>query len=166
MNAYYKSQVIVGSGGLSGEIYSTEETRIGTWIDGKPLYRKVLTLNYPSSNGTFDLFYVNNLNIDQCTKYIGYIRINNETQFIPYYHSASNQGSLWVSGETLKLNKEGNYYNGHPFVIALEYTKTTDAATQTPAFAQSAQSLQVDAFGIAPVPAAASAAAEISEEVQ
>lgn len=30
------------SGGSSaGEVYSTEETRIGTWIDGKPLYQKV-----------------------------------------------------------------------------------------------------------------------------
>lgn len=28
-------------GGSSEEVYSTEETRIGTWIDGKPLYRKV-----------------------------------------------------------------------------------------------------------------------------
>lgn len=25
------------------EVYSTEEVRIGTWIDGKPLYRKVMT---------------------------------------------------------------------------------------------------------------------------
>lgn len=29
-----------GSGG--GEVYSTEEIRIGTWIDGKPLYRQVI----------------------------------------------------------------------------------------------------------------------------
>ena len=28
-----------GSGGPAEEIYSTEERRIGTWIDGKPLYR-------------------------------------------------------------------------------------------------------------------------------
>ena len=30
------------SGGLSREVYSMEETRIGTWIDGKPLYRKCI----------------------------------------------------------------------------------------------------------------------------
>lgn len=30
-----------GGGPGAGEVYSTEETRIGTWIDGKPLYRKV-----------------------------------------------------------------------------------------------------------------------------
>lgn len=34
------------------EVYSTEETRIGTWIDGKPLYRKVYdNLIFPTTTG-------------------------------------------------------------------------------------------------------------------
>ena len=37
-----------GSSGTSEEIYSTEETRIGTWIDGKPLYRRVFEVTTPS----------------------------------------------------------------------------------------------------------------------
>lgn len=41
-----------GSGGGSsvgsGEIYSTEETAIGTWIDGKTVYRKVISMDLPS----------------------------------------------------------------------------------------------------------------------
>lgn len=32
-----------GGGSGAEEVYSTEETRIGTWIDGKPLYRKIYT---------------------------------------------------------------------------------------------------------------------------
>jgi len=32
-----------GGGGSSEEVYSTEETRIGTWF-GKPLYRQCLSL--------------------------------------------------------------------------------------------------------------------------
>lgn len=36
-----------------GDVYSTEEIKIGTWIDGKPLYRKVIEFTYPNSkNGT------------------------------------------------------------------------------------------------------------------
>lgn len=31
------------------EIYSTEETRIGTWIDGKPLYRRIVDAVLPNS---------------------------------------------------------------------------------------------------------------------
>ena len=40
-----------GSGGSSGgstDVYSTEETAIGTWIDGKTIYRKVLSMDLPS----------------------------------------------------------------------------------------------------------------------
>lgn len=37
-------------GGSSEEIYSTEEVRIGRWIDGRPLYRKVFpNVPYPST---------------------------------------------------------------------------------------------------------------------
>lgn len=36
------------SGG--GEVYSTEETRIGTWIDGKPLYRKCVEFTASVAN--------------------------------------------------------------------------------------------------------------------
>lgn len=34
------------------DIYSTEETRIGTWIDGKPLYRKVYIGNVTFVKGS------------------------------------------------------------------------------------------------------------------
>lgn len=46
MSLIYKGQTIAdvgGSGssaGSSEEVYSTEETRIGTWIDGKPIYKR------------------------------------------------------------------------------------------------------------------------------
>lgn len=33
-----------------GDSYSTEETVIGTWIDGKPIYRKVFNLNIPHTS--------------------------------------------------------------------------------------------------------------------
>lgn len=37
---------------LAGEVYSTEEIRIGTWIDGKPLYKKTF-VGVTSSSGAF-----------------------------------------------------------------------------------------------------------------
>lgn len=55
-----------GSGG-SGESYSTEEQVIGTWIDGNPIYRKVITVNH--TNGEFE--YVTALNIDNVIKIYG-----------------------------------------------------------------------------------------------
>lgn len=41
----------VPSKSADGEVYSTEETRIGTWIDGKPLYRKCFAIG-PVANDT------------------------------------------------------------------------------------------------------------------
>lgn len=39
----------------AGEVYSTEETRIGTWIDGKPLYQKVINIVMPSITDAVDV---------------------------------------------------------------------------------------------------------------
>lgn len=39
---------VPGGGGSSGEVYSTEETRIGTWIDGKPIYKKTIVFKNAS----------------------------------------------------------------------------------------------------------------------
>ena len=37
-----------GSSSGSGEVYSTEETAIGKWIDGKTIYRKVISMDLPA----------------------------------------------------------------------------------------------------------------------
>ena len=37
-----------GSSSGSGEVYSTEEIAIGTWIDGKTIYRKVISMDLPA----------------------------------------------------------------------------------------------------------------------
>lgn len=43
-----------GGGGTSGDVYSTEETAIGTWYDGSTIYRKVvmLTIKTTIKSGT------------------------------------------------------------------------------------------------------------------
>ena len=41
-----------GSSSGSGEVYSTEEVAIGKWIDGKTIYRKVISMDLPSVSGT------------------------------------------------------------------------------------------------------------------
>lgn len=37
-----------GGGGASSEVYSTDEIEIGTWIDGKPIYQKVVPVTLSS----------------------------------------------------------------------------------------------------------------------
>lgn len=38
-----------GGSSSSGEVYSTEPTAIGTWINGKTIYRKVITCNFTTN---------------------------------------------------------------------------------------------------------------------
>ena len=52
------------------ENYSTNETRIGTWIDGKPLYRKVITYS-KTGGGDFS-----------------------------FNHNIANIGNYWLGGES------------------------------------------------------------------
>ena len=49
-SADYNTQWSDPTGGETGDIYSTEETVVGRWIDGKPLYRRVLEVTTPSSS--------------------------------------------------------------------------------------------------------------------
>ncbi len=43
-----------GSSSGSGEVYSTEEIAIGTWIDGRTIYRKVISMDLPAvSSGNY-----------------------------------------------------------------------------------------------------------------
>ena len=43
------------------QTYSTEEQVIGTWTNGKPLYRKVISTTLP--NGSTDIVVANNIQI-------------------------------------------------------------------------------------------------------
>lgn len=53
---------------LPENTYSTEETRIGTWIDGKPLYRRVVQETIPSTGAVTEMFDTSSWNIDKLAK--------------------------------------------------------------------------------------------------
>ena len=66
----YKGGIIVATvkynlGSVMGDNYSTEEQVVGTWIDGKPLYRKVVIIDNPSNKMTFSI-----ANIDEAINVI------------------------------------------------------------------------------------------------
>lgn len=115
----------------TGEVYSTEETRIGTWIDGKPLYRKtysIVTNATGVSNVRFDI-QVNILNIYGIVKYSGNSTFYSLPAFIPenrdHYCILSDNG--WGTGITARYT--GNFVWDMPLIFTIEYTKTADQAT-------------------------------------
>lgn len=115
-----------------GEVYSTEEVKIGTWIDGKPLYRKVISSTLPK---------VETENV-RVTKTVS-IGADIKTGFIEkafYYNTKDNQivpipftllsGQLiqtyMVLDGSLRLLSNSTYTNEQPVTIIVCYTKTTD----------------------------------------
>jgi len=114
------------------EVYSTQEQVIGTWIDGKPLYRKVIIENGPTvtTDGTganknidisslnCDTLLVKNAWVYQSSRYVPLFYMNDAmTSYAKVYPTTSSN---------LRLSCSNTTYSEKPFYVVIEYTKTTD----------------------------------------
>ena len=106
-------------------VYSTDEMIIGRWIDGKPLYRKVVQGNITSKNQS--LFVVNE-NVETMISIRGY-DFSNGIYYFPfnYTQDGSTQKAIFYKKDTDTIEFRSNSSeSGEVFVVILEYTKTTD----------------------------------------
>ena len=101
--------------------YSTEETKIGTWIDGKPLYRKTFNITSGFSN-SFDIIH-NISNIDYCKCY-GTL-ITRDTTIEQFYNYNADYFRCFRDNKVIKI-RYGTINSPTTIIINLEYTKTTD----------------------------------------
>lgn len=103
-------------------VYSTTETKCGTWIGGEPIYRKVINFTNTSTDWqTIDT--INN--IDEIIRLNGYVYDSGDNKTaIPSYGNDSVQFYIDTSGNIRK--KSTSYYSNKTGMIILEYTKTTD----------------------------------------
>lgn len=123
--------------------YSTEERRIGTWIDGKPLYQITIqdTMPVVTTDGTRATknIDISNLRIDKCICIEAFIfRYENGgyRDCIPF--DSINNTSLFSHLEVNRIDYSHDYSdnlfcacsrttdNNRPFYATLKYTKTTD----------------------------------------
>lgn len=108
------------------EVYSTEETIIGKWIDGKPIYRRVLPIsNLDISNSTWTQtnISINDNHIESVINgYGGYIVDGVFRTVYPLLTSSNTDSFVYVAFQTPR-----NAANDTCNLIILEYTKTTDA---------------------------------------
>ena len=114
--------------------YSTEEQRIGTWIDGNPIYRKVIPFKFSSSANNIAVAH-NIDNLGYVIKTYGFIPNANENRFIPqFYYTMDQQYSITpyhVSSTAVNIYY-GNFVknniggSGRQCYLIMEYTKTTD----------------------------------------
>lgn len=112
------------------EQYSTSEIRIGTWIDGKPLYRKVIVLgslpNVSIETNTYYNHNISNLNMVTNISGVAYTSNGKYSLAIPFREKNDKYISLYVNDTVVTIisNKDYSSYTGY---VILEYTKTTDA---------------------------------------
>lgn len=116
--------------------YSTSEKKVGTWIDGKPLYQKTLVSNTATNGSTMltvgtiqnvdTLFIVNGFYINQNSEFAApgsvfmLTNTGRDTYTVSYtsYVTFNPSGSLLVYyGSTTASSKT---------VVTVQYTKTTD----------------------------------------
>ena len=116
MSHYYLS--------TSSNTYSTDETIIGTWIDGKPLYRLVVQANITNSSCSITM----SNNIKDVVKMSGIFKQSiGNTVPLPQYTSNTNYEFMYhdVSSNTLVI-KTGSGFSTGQAIVFVEYTKTTD----------------------------------------
>ena len=115
-----------GKDGSENQIYSYDETPIGTWVDGKPLYRKCF--NYTSSDRDTEIANLSSLNVDTVCNIYGTRFYYSDGESFQSAVNVAHSNSYWSVGyyrnenKTLRLNTN----EASSGVIIIEYTKTTD----------------------------------------
>lgn len=105
-------------------VYSTNEQKIGKWINGKPIYRKIIAQNQTVANNTYiDL---RNDGIDTVIKlYSREKRVGDNREFEGcFYDSSSRKFNIFFIDGQVAIWTDGTA--DYIATIIIEYTKTTD----------------------------------------
>ena len=111
------------SGGGTSDIYSTEETVIGTFLD-KPLYRKVIAVNRTFKD--MDKIFINYLNVETMVHIGSFQKRDSENRYLfdQFYDSSTRKFTpQYNDGYVLFWITESETYIA---TVWIEYTKTTD----------------------------------------
>ena len=103
--------------------YSTEEKVVGKWIDGKPIYEKVINSEYLLNNGTISID-VSSLNIDNIIQLKGMTFTDDKTQFRPITLGTSDNNAIRIdfSNNNIRIITWSNWTAYKSFII-IQYTK-------------------------------------------
>lgn len=113
-----------------GNVYSTSETEVGKWIDGKPIYRR--TFEYTTNSVVNAWKTIGTItNIKMPIKMYGVCYNGNAKFHIPYAEPGSSGiNAVWLYCDTnsglFREQHSYTYANSLPAYVTIEYTKTTD----------------------------------------
>ena len=112
----------------NAEVYSTNEVKTNkVWIDGKPIYRKVIESNFTTSTGNTINYATSSLNLNMETL----VGLRSVSQSNPkqenYFETSNDQIRSYFDNTNLTV-KIGGSYPTKPCTVytIIEYTKTTD----------------------------------------
>lgn len=104
--------------------YSTTEQEVGTWIDGKPIYRNIIKATLPTNQERWTMIASNVVsNIDFLVNLYG-IYDTTDTKFIFPKGEGSYNINAQIQGTDLYCIRKG--WNSVEVMFIIEYTKTTD----------------------------------------
>lgn len=129
-----------GDEGNASNVYSTDETRVGTWIDGKPIYRRVFTCKIPTGltvqNTYFAYKYYGFSVMDTVTSLRAFMETQQGAISVSYIISGTNMANIYFSRQLnqfgIIIGKEQIGQQIKYIHITMEYTRTDDVATVTP----------------------------------
>lgn len=115
----------------AGDVYSTTERVVGTWIDGKPVYEKTIAITSPTvtEDGTVAIDVIDTIsNLKKNISINGYLNTN--TNLIPlpiFVNNSGHQFKVLVSNNgEIKVMSSSTTFNNHNGYVIFRYTKTTD----------------------------------------
>lgn len=111
---------------LYEDIYSMEETRIGKWIDGKPLYRRVIQFKNPGPVGWTTVF----SGVENWEYWTAYpITLVDSSGSYPYVSVLIDCINLRYLSPNIDIYVDNQYYENQECILVCLYTKTTDVAS-------------------------------------
>lgn len=126
-NSSHWEQTTLGDKIQELETYSTEEKVVGKWIDGTPIYRKVVVFGTLPNNSTKEVSH-NIDNLGAVTDIRGVVYSANSSRPIPLIYTGGNiqySTEISVTATAVKIQTSDNRSSlSANFII--EYTKTTD----------------------------------------
>ena len=112
-----------------GEIYSTEEQIVGTWIDGKPIYKK--TINFTTTAVGKHTITHNISDLENVIKVEGFSKYSTTFYILPMSSAFDNVTAYSISIQDIGL-KALDFFVGTAIkgtvvtYLTMYYTKTTD----------------------------------------
>lgn len=113
-------------------IYSTDEKKVGVWIDGKSIYQKTIHIPHIPDGGTLEIDpQVNNLY--EIIDFNGYCTIidkianpKSTTRPLPNVGGGSNDIRVDSQGGKIRIITFSNWWSNYEAYLTIMYTKTTD----------------------------------------